>query len=353
MYRALFQALTATVVAGWSVLAAPPAAQSQALAPEKIEQAQWSERLKASDRRPLIVKAQVLLARARFSPGVIDGQDGENFEKALRAFQEANDLEPSGKLDAETWRSLSDVSGQAIVRRYRLTKEDAQGPFVDEIPESFAKMAKLEQLAYQSPGEAIAEKFHMSEDLLTALNRQVSLDEEGVEIAVIDLPPLHVPTTGKSGSAKRDGNTGSVEPAKRGSAARVIVDKAERSVRVYDADEKMIAFYPASIGSKARPAPTGIFKVRKVALLPTYTYDPKYAFPGQDVEKPVKVAAGPNNPVGLAWIEVADDGYGIHGTPDPEHVGKTESHGCIRLTNWDAVELARLVKKGTPVEFVE
>jgi lipoprotein-anchoring transpeptidase ErfK/SrfK len=132
----------------------------------------------------------------------------------------------------------------------------------------------------------------------------------------------------------------------------VVVDKPHHAVLVYDADNRLLAFYPASIGSTEKPAPSGRFIIRSVDYDPTYTYNPAYAFKGQHAQRKVTIRPGPNNPVGLVWIGLSAKGYGIHGTPDPHEIGKTQSHGCVRLTNWDALSLAKLVSKGTPVDFV-
>jgi lipoprotein-anchoring transpeptidase ErfK/SrfK len=132
----------------------------------------------------------------------------------------------------------------------------------------------------------------------------------------------------------------------------VMVDKSERAVRVLGSGGALLAFFPATIGSIEKPAPTGSFQVQSVSYDPTYHYDPHYQFKGQHATKPVEVAPGPNNPVGLVWIGLSAKSYGIHGTPDPDKISKTASHGCIRLTNWDALTLAQLVRKGTPVDFV-
>jgi lipoprotein-anchoring transpeptidase ErfK/SrfK len=132
----------------------------------------------------------------------------------------------------------------------------------------------------------------------------------------------------------------------------VVVDKSERSVRVLGPGGSLIAYYPATIGSAEKPAPGGSFEVRSVSYEPTYRYDPRYQFKGQHAREPVTVAPGPNNPVGLVWIGLSAESYGIHGTPAPDKISKTASHGCIRLTNWDALALAQLVRKGTQVDFV-
>jgi lipoprotein-anchoring transpeptidase ErfK/SrfK len=147
------------------------------------------------------------------------------------------------------------------------------------------------------------------------------------------------------------GRTGSSAPPEQ-TAARVVVNKQNRSVQVFSADNRLLAFFPASIGSAEKPAPSGTLVVRRVDYDPTYTYDPAYHFKEQKIQRKATVRPGPNNPVGVVWIALSEKGYGIHGTPDPDAVGKTQSHGCIRLTNWDALTLARLVKKGTPVDFI-
>ena len=196
----------------------------------------------------------------------------------------------------------------------------------------------------------------MSEQLLSALNKGKTFDREGMEIVIANVPEMEF-ANGAAHSAKRlrnaaDISTKAAMDASR-RAERVEVKKSERSVRVIGADGKLIAFYPASIGSTEKPAPSGKFVVRSVDLNPIYHYNPKYAFKGQKATEPVAVPPGPNNPVGLVWIDLSAESYGIHGTPQPQNVSKTESHGCVRLTNWDALALAKLVHKGTPVEFID
>lgn len=303
---------------------------------------------------PDILKQQVLLDRAGFSPGIIDGRKGENIEHARHAFQKENGLKV-GTLDQETRNKLSETSGDEVLREYTIQKEDVAGPFVAKIPRSIEEKAKLDRLAYRNPKEALAEKFHMSEALLAALNPGKDFGKEGTTItvaAVHEMPgdPKHASrgsSSESSGSSQppRD----NAKPASDKKAARVVVDTKEKAVRVYGSDNRLIAFFPASPGSKARPVPSGTHTVTRVAIEPNYTVNPKYEWVKAD--RKMTIAPGPNNPAGLVWIELSTgDGYGIHGVPDPENVGKTFSHGCIHLTNWDALALAHLVKKGTPVE---
>ena len=320
----------------------PPATRPHAAAPQQSKQPALNE---------TVLQAEVLLARAGFSPGAIDGRDGENFANALHAFQQANGL-PVGRLDEQTIASLTQLSNEPVVAEYTIQPDDVAGPFAPVIPQDFEKMAQLPRLAYHSPRQLLAEKFHMSEALLAALNPGKDFAAAGTAITVANLPQM---TPGQyAGTPAGQGSGSSRAPAKAEAgpaAARVVVDKPHHAVLVYGADNRLVAFYPASIGSAEKPAPSGRFVVRSVAQDPTYTYNPAYGFKEQKVRHTVTVRPGPNNPVGLVWIALSAKGYGIHGTPEPDKVGKTQSHGCIRLTNWDALALAKLVKKGTPVDF--
>jgi len=315
------------------------------LTADAIENVQWSENSRNSKLSPVVFKAEVLLDRAGFSPGEIDASDGENFQKAVRAYQQANKLSVSGKLDRPTWDSLVHSTDQPVTSTYTVSASDEEGPFVQHIPQQFDEMSKLKRLGYRSPEQLLAEKFHMSEAVLSTLNKGVDFGREGTRIIVAGVDPM--PLAGSL--AKEDSRYGAGNPK----AARVEVDKGGRAVRVFARDGELLAFYPASIGSAEKPAPSGNFAIKSVSLNPTYHYDPRYAFKGQKTQQAVTVAPGPKNPVGLVWIDLSAKSYGIHGTPTPANVSKTESHGCIRLTNWDALALAKLVKRGLPVEFVE
>lgn len=277
---------------------------------------------------PIVFKAEVLLSRARFSPGVLDGINGDNFRKAVTAYQRANGLDGSGKLDQPTWDKLS-ADKTAPMQTYEVTKADLRVPFAKRIPAKFEAQSRLKRLAYRNLREMLAERFHLSASALATLNKGARFRKVGEKLAVPDLSTEH-------GTAK---------------AARVVVDKGDHVVEAFAADNKLLAFYPASIGSEEKPAPSGPFEIRRVVHNPDYTYDPDYAFKGVKARKPFTIAPGPNNPVGAVWMDLSYEGYGLHGTPNPEAIGKTQSHGCVRLTNWDALDLASLVDKGTPVSF--
>jgi lipoprotein-anchoring transpeptidase ErfK/SrfK len=320
--------LVATAFLAWLVLPAAGAGLDAAA----INNAAFRSKSPGEDKvDPVVVKAQVLLDRAQFSPGEIDGKLGENAQKALRAFAEAKGLTSDRALTPELWTMLAGTSTDPAITEYTISKNDVKGPFLKKLPAKMEDMKDLKSLDYTSAREAIAEKFHMSEGLLAALNPGKKFDQAGETIFVTNVPN---------------------KPNKL-NIGRIEVDKSRQTVKAFDPSGALIAFFPATVGSVEKPSPSGSLKVVSADANPNYRYNPDYKFKGVKSKKPFTIKPGPNNPVGSFWIGLSAEGYGIHGTPNPSKVSKSESHGCIRLTNWDVGLLGSNIKKGTPVAFVD
>lgn len=321
---------TATVgMASGQGVPATPGGEAQlgdALSIEAVNNAEFLDS-RASRISAVVLKAQVLLDRAGFSPGAINARRSDNFRKALAAFQGRQGLGPTGKLDQATWDALVATSAEAVVTEYEITQTDTKGPFAPDIPDEIENWARLKRLSYRGPRELLAEKFHMDARLLVALNPEAAFEQPGTRILVAQVG----------------------RPAARATVTRIEVDKQQRRLQAYDKD----GAFPASVGSAEKPTPKGAFVVRSVARNPEWRYNPRFAFKEIKTSRAFRVAAGPNNPLGTVWIGINKPSYGIHGTPDPEDVGTSASHGCVRLTNWDVQTLAKMVKRGTKVEFIE
>jgi lipoprotein-anchoring transpeptidase ErfK/SrfK len=296
--------------------------------PQAIESAQPGNN-NAEPSPALLTRIEILLDRAHFSPGEIDGKNGDNVKKAAAAYKQANNVPNPQAIDGALLSALISADHGPVLQTYTIAADDEKGPFIGTVSKDFRVLAKLKHVGYADPQEGLAEKFHMNPALLRTLNPKADFSKAGTTLTV---------------AKPDDGTLG-------GSVDHVQVDKTADQVRAYDGSGKVLALFPATVGSTDRPAPSGKATVVSVAPDPTYTYDPKRVTFGPKSAGKLTIAAGPNNPVGSTWIALSIATYGIHGTPDPDLVGKTASHGCIRLTNWDAAALGKAVKKGTPVEF--
>ena len=310
-----------------TVPALPPAYSAQRapqLQPDVINDVKLAPTLAQGAQGGAVLRAQIRLDRARFSVGEIDASFGSNMARAVAAFQKSQGLEPSAKLDAPTWEALN-REGATALTSYRIADADVAGPFV-KVPADMMDKTKLPALGFASPLEALSERFHVNPRLLQKLNPRKDFARAGDEIVV--------PNVDGVGALPK--------------AAKIVVSKSDASVSVLDASERTLARFPATTGSEHDPLPVGAWKVTGVARNPPFHYNPKLFWDADPRHSSAKIAPGPNNPVGVVWIDLSKPHYGIHGTPEPSRIGKTQSHGCIRLTNWDALALAQAVAPGTP-----
>ncbi len=267
--------------------------------------------------------------RAGFSPGEIDAQAGSNQARALRGYQGAKNLQVTGKLDPATWAALN-ADAPPVLVSYTVTDADASGPYA-KLPKDIGERGKLKAMGFESVAEALGEKFHASPKLLAELN-------PGADLA-------------KAGTLLQVPNVADVPPAPK--AAKVVVDKSESTLSLMDAGGRIVAQVPVSSGSEHDPLPIGDWKTGAIATNPAFHYNPELFWDADPSHAKTTLAPGPNNPVGTVWIDLSKPHYGLHGTPEPAAVGKTQSHGCVRMTNWDAARVAAAVGAGTVVVMQE
>ena len=336
MFRSQLRSAPKLLLALWMIPAAtfarPPLEEQQPVSQEQQpapQEQQPAPAAPAQNQKPTGLDLQVQLDRAGFSPGTIDGKPGMNTKKALSAFQEAHDLTVTGNLDAETWESLAAAGSGPTLSEYAITQEDADGPFTPQIPEDMMEKSKLPALGYTSVLELLSERFHATPDFLKRLNPKARF---------------------AAGERIRVPNVRSGPVAAESGDVRVVVSKDNGTLTV-DRGGDVLFFAPVTSGSEHDPLPIGDWKVTGVAKNPSFNYNPDLFWDADPGHAKAKIPAGPNNPVGVVWIDISKEHYGLHGTPEPRTIGRSESHGCVRLTNWDALTLASLVKPGTPVLF--
>jgi len=299
----------------------------------------------APPQETMVLAAQVMLDAAGFSPGEIDGKAGANFGRAVAAYQQSHDLGASGKVDDATVDRLrQDFKGQPPVVGYTIADADIAGPFQPDIPKDLEAQSKLPSLDYRNALEAIAEKFHASPALIESLNPGQTFMQTGTQITVPNVTPTEPlpPTTeGKPATGAKTKPMG----------ARIVVTKKTSALTVEDANGRVLFFAPVTTGSQHDPLPIGKWKVTGVQQMPAFHYNPDLFWDASPAHSKAKIPPGPNNPVGVAWIDLSKPHYGIHGTPEPSQIGHVQSHGCVRMTNWDVRRVMEWARPGTLVVF--
>lgn len=311
-----------------------------------------SENTQAQERRDIsVMHAQVILDHLGFSPGVIDGMRGQSLKLALQGFQAAKGLRETGELDQPTLRALSQWRSIRPTQLVRMTEADVRGPFYGKLPRGLPDQAEYPALGYANALERLAERFHTTPDTILALNDPRRPVRLGWVIRVPTVAPSSRDYPADLPPDWRHTLSELNVDARQPEAARIVVDKSDGALRVYDKADRLVAQFAATMGSQYDPLPIGSWKIQGAAYNPTFHYNPDLFWDASSKDGKAKLPPGPNGPVGVVWLDLNKPHYGIHGTPNPEKIGRTESHGCIRLANWDAARLALMVKPGTPARF--
>src|SRR3954447_19768951 len=314
----------------------PPASPSQVVRPPQAVDA---------------LRVQVMLDRSGFSPGAIDGKMGANTRKALELFNSSGMQQPP---------SLPST------RTYHITAQDVAGPFIPQLPSDMIESAKLPALGYTSVVEALAERFHTTPAFMQQLNPGVNFAQDQ-EVQVPNVEPMVLPTgtmavlepkpagqNGESHTASQPTGTSGTQPSSIQKPDMVVtVSRSASSLTVTDSTGRIVFYAPVTTGSTHDPLPIGEWKVESIWFNPKFHYNPELFWDAEPTHTKATLQPVPNNPVGVVWIDLSKEHYGLHGTPEPATIGRTQSHGCVRLTNWDALRVAALAKPGTPVVFKE
>ncbi|WP_380785769.1 L,D-transpeptidase family protein [Sphingomonas sp. R86521] len=299
-----------------------------------------------------VLKVQVILDKLGFSPGVLDGRRGMTLTAAIKGFQENRGLPTTGELDQATVEALKPYAGVEATKTLTLSAAALAGPYY-VIPKGEDEQAKLPALGYRSPMEKLAEMFHTTPQVLMELNSPQTLLKPGTKVVF----PNALPTSRAYDQKLKPDWLATLAmlnvDANQPQADKIVVDKSEKVLKAYDKAGKLVALFQVTTGSTHDPLPLGTWKINGADYNPKFHYNPALFWDAKKDDKKAMLPAGPNGPVGVVWLDLSKEHYGIHGTPVPELIGRTASHGCVRLANWNAARLAMMVKPGTPVVFQE
>lgn len=300
-----------------------------------------------------VLHVQVILDHLGFAPGVLDGKRGQSLTAALKGFQESRDLPVTGLIDDATLAELDRYKNLRATRTLRLSADSLSGPFVNPLPKSPVEQAKLTSLAYRSAMEKLGEMFHTTPAILVALNSPDTPLRPGTPVVFPNALPSSRDYDARLPAAWRKTLADLNVDARQPQGAQVVVDKSDQVLRVLDAQGHLVAQFTATMGSEHDPLPIGRWKIQGFSYNPPFHYNPALFWDARKSAREALLPPGPNGPVGVIWLDLSKPHYGIHGTPEPSTIGRAESHGCIRLTNWDAARLSLMVKPGTPAVFQE
>ncbi len=320
----------------------PLAAAPEAAAPKGKPPIDWT-----------IMHAQVILDSLGFSPGIVDGREGQSLTAALKAFQLTRGLEPSGELDRATLGALHPYRERRPITRVTIDPAMLQGPFINPMPDEPEDQAKLPALGYTRPLEKLAEMFHTTPEILVELNPGGGTIAPDRAFFFPNVLPASRDYQGELKPEWRQTLSDLNIDARQPAGDHVVVDKSEKVLKVFDAENRLVAQFSATMGSQHDPLPIGTWKINVVDTNPKFHYNPDLFWDAEKDDEKAMLPPGPNGPVGVVWLDLSKEHYGIHGTPEPQTIGRTQSHGCIRLTNWDAARLALMIKPGAEAVFQE
>lgn len=297
--------------------------------------------------------AQVILDSLGFSPGIIDGREGQSLTAALRGFQTSRNLPVTGKLDRRTLEALHQYRERRPLAQVTIEAAMLRGPFINPLPDDPEKQAELPALAYTRPLEKLAEMFHTTPEVLVELNPGGATIKPGATFRFPNVLPQSREYRGDWKPEWRQTLSDLNIEARQPEGAHIVVDKSEKVLKVFDSEDRLVAQFSATMGSQHDPLPIGSWKINVIDTNPKFHYNPDLFWDAEADDEKALLPAGPNGPVGVVWLDLSKEHYGIHGTPEPQNIARTQSHGCIRLTNWDAARLALMVKPGTQAVFQE